>query len=134
MDRGKMNGKAFGMQTSKANRADSTGHEIAREVALTALPCGVAGGTFMIRMRVRVNESSREAMRQGLPASATVGNRERLMTLGIVADPVTTVQAFTVRIAKLAPLALFRRCPPSASIRPVIALRVVTRSTCPGTL
>ena len=77
---------------------------------------------------------SRGARRQGLPASAAVGNWERLRTLGIVTDPVTTVQAFAVRIAKLAPLALFRRCPPSASIRPVIALRVMARTICPGTL
>ena len=57
-----------------------------------------------------------------------------LMALSIVADPVTTVQAFAVRIAKLAPLALFRRCPSSASIRPAITLRVVQCSICPGTI
>ena len=56
------------------------------------------------------------------------------MTLGIIADPVATVQALTVRIAKLAPLALPWRYPPSAPIRPVIALRMMARSICPGTL
>ena len=56
------------------------------------------------------------------------------MALSIVADPVPTMQALAVRIAKLTPLALSRRCPSSASERPAIALRVVQRSTCPGTL
>ena len=99
MDRGKMISKAMRMQTSKAKRANITGHETAREMALTALPCAVARKTFIIWMHVRDSGSVREARRQELPASATVGSRERLMTLGIIADPVATVQALTVRIA-----------------------------------
>ena len=61
MDRGKVISKALRMQTSKANRANSTGHETAREVALTALPSGVAEDTFMVWMHGQVNGNGREA-------------------------------------------------------------------------
>ena len=56
-----------------------------------------------------------------------------MMALSIVADPVPTMQALAVRIAKLTPLALSRRCPSSASEQPGIALWVVQRTTRPGT-
>ena len=134
MGRGKVISKAIGMQTSKAKRAHSTCYEAAREMALTALPCAVAVKTFISWVYVQDSGSVIGARRQGPPASATVGSRERLMTLGIIADPVATVQALTVRIAKLAPLALPWRCSPSAPIRPVIAIRVMARTICPGTL
>ena len=61
MDRGKVISKAVRMQTSKANRANSTGHETAREVALTALPSGVAKDALMVSMFGQVNGKGRGA-------------------------------------------------------------------------
>ena len=41
MDRGKVSSKTGRMETSKANRADNTSFETAKELALITLPCGV---------------------------------------------------------------------------------------------
>ena len=61
MDRGKVISKAVRMQTSKADRANSTGHETAREVALTTLPWSVAEDFSVVSLFGQITRRGRMA-------------------------------------------------------------------------
>ena len=61
MDRGKVISKTVRMETSKANRADSTSLETARELALIALPCGVTTSAMMVAVFGQANRRGRGA-------------------------------------------------------------------------
>ena len=60
MDRGKVISKTVRMETSKANRADSTSLETTKELALIALPCGV---TTIAMMVTRFGQANRRGSR-----------------------------------------------------------------------